>query len=130
VINYLDLQQPYEGHACKDISKDVFFPVHQKGDYRPYKAAIEAAKAICRTCPLQMRCFRDAKARNEQFGIWGGVNFSSRPRRNEQAFEDTDTSICGTEAGWRRHAEQIKKGGYITCEPCLNARAEATRSVR
>ena len=96
MINYLDLLQPYEGHACQDTPKDVFFPLRDRGDQRPYRQAVEKAQAICRACPLQMRCYRDAKARRETFGIWGGVNFSFRQRRGVREYhaDETDSSAA------------------------------------
>ena len=96
MINYLDLQQPYEGHACQYEPKETFFPVPERGDQGPYLRAVAKAQAICRTCPLQMRCYRDAKARRETFGIWGGVNFSFRQRRGVREYhaDESDSSAA------------------------------------
>lgn len=34
---------------------------------------IARAKAICRTCPLQIACLDGALERSEAYGVWGGV---------------------------------------------------------
>lgn len=40
---------------------------------------VQAAKAICFTCPVQERCLEWALDTNEPFGVWGGA--SERERR-------------------------------------------------
>lgn len=38
----------------------------------------ERAKAICRTCAVQIVCLEVALARGEEHGIWGGTNGKER----------------------------------------------------
>jgi WhiB family redox-sensing transcriptional regulator len=38
------------------------------------------AKAICGQCPVIANCLRDALAKNEPFGIWGGMSPDERYR--------------------------------------------------
>ena len=55
---------------CAEIDPDAFFP--------PKGADTRAAKAICRSCPVQAECLDWALDHHEAFGIWGG--FSVRER--------------------------------------------------
>jgi WhiB family redox-sensing transcriptional regulator len=36
---------------------------------------VEAAKALCRDCPLQQACLTGALERHEPWGVWGGELF-------------------------------------------------------
>lgn len=56
-------------------------------------AELEAAKALCRECPLQAPCLDEALVRAEPWGVWGGEIFDrgaivarkrprGRPRKN------------------------------------------------
>ena len=36
------------------------------------------AKAVCRCCPLVVRCLTAALIRREPAGIWGGMSYSER----------------------------------------------------
>lgn len=57
--------------ACRDADDTLFFhPEGERGSTRRRRA--EAAKAICRSCPVMMRCRDEARARREAFGTWGG----------------------------------------------------------
>ena len=40
-----------------------------------------AAKRVCAACPVRINCLRDAVARGEQYGIFGGINFSNHDDR-------------------------------------------------
>src|SRR3954452_3293294 len=59
-------------------------------------AGVEAAKALCRSCPLQAECLTGAMERSEPWGVWGGELFEQgvvvprkrprgRPRKTEVA---------------------------------------------
>jgi hypothetical protein len=39
----------------------------------------DEAEEVCYGCPLLKVCYDFAVANSEQFGIWGGVNFSISP---------------------------------------------------
>ena len=58
-----------DGALCAQADPAAWYP--PKGD----TGAEDAAKAICRRCPLFFQCYAGALARDEQWGIWGGVNF-------------------------------------------------------
>lgn len=59
---------------------ELFFSTQRKD--------IEAAKRICRTCPVRVECLMDALATGERWGVRGGV---SAPKRRKAA-----KNMCGT----------------------------------
>lgn len=72
------------GHnACADVDPDLFHPLDNEG--------IEAAKAICATCPLliRKRCLKVGLAQGHQHGVWGGK--SAAERRAMKRLEPSST---------------------------------------
>jgi WhiB family redox-sensing transcriptional regulator len=68
----------YQG-ACRDADDTLFFhPEGERGSTRRRRA--EAAKAICRTCPVMMQCREESLARRERHGTWGGLSEDERDR--------------------------------------------------
>lgn len=66
-----------EHAACRDSDASLFFPAGSTG------AAIdqiEAAKAVCATCPVQDDCLRFALETNQEDGVWGGRDEIERRR--------------------------------------------------
>jgi WhiB family redox-sensing transcriptional regulator len=63
--------------VCASTDPEIFFP--EKG------GSTRSAKAICRRCPVAAECLAAALARDERFGIWGGL--SERDRRALTAAE-------------------------------------------
>jgi WhiB family transcriptional regulator, redox-sensing transcriptional regulator len=61
--------------ACRDTSPTLFFPVGTTG---PAIEQIEAAKAVCRSCPAQAPCLEFALATNQESGVWGGTSEEER----------------------------------------------------
>ncbi|HEY5025393.1 MAG TPA: WhiB family transcriptional regulator [Acidimicrobiales bacterium] len=61
--------------ACKGMSTTVFFP--------ELGGNLTAARAVCRTCPVQGECLSYADADSELDGVWGGT--SGRERRQYRA---------------------------------------------
>jgi WhiB family redox-sensing transcriptional regulator len=60
------------GGACEEVDPELWFP--EKG------GAVGPAKRICRGCDIRERCLEGAMARDERFGVWGGL--SRREREN------------------------------------------------
>ncbi len=52
---------------CRLDDPDLWF-AESPGD-------VEAAKALCRDCPLQQACLSGALERREPWGVWGGELF-------------------------------------------------------
>ena len=63
--------------ACRDIDPELFFPLGTSG---ACLIQIEAAKQICRTCPVREPCLRWALDSGDA-GVWGGTTEDERRRR-------------------------------------------------
>lgn len=61
--------------ACRDSDPDLFFPAGETG---PALDQGEAAKAVCRQCPVRGECLDFALRSNQEAGIWGGVTEAER----------------------------------------------------
>jgi WhiB family redox-sensing transcriptional regulator len=59
---------------CTQTDPDIFFP--ELGD----GTGAYAAKTVCASCKLVVPCLTGAIERNEEFGIWGGANYTTRRR--------------------------------------------------
>jgi len=60
--------------ACRGPRADIFFPpsyFERKDDRR---AREQAAKSICKSCPVRRPCLDHAIMIREPHGIWGGLN--------------------------------------------------------
>jgi WhiB family redox-sensing transcriptional regulator len=63
--------------ACLDADDALFYhPANERGMDRVKRA--EAAKAVCRGCPVLDTCREDAIARREPFGTWGAMSEDER----------------------------------------------------
>jgi WhiB family redox-sensing transcriptional regulator len=57
--------------ACRGMDSSVFFsPPGERG--APRREREEAARAICRTCPVSVPCGRFARESQQYYGVWGG----------------------------------------------------------
>jgi WhiB family redox-sensing transcriptional regulator len=63
--------------ACQAASAELFFPIGRTGDAVEH---IEAAKSVCRSCPVRAACLRFAIETNQEAGIWGGTSEEERER--------------------------------------------------
>jgi len=61
--------------ACHHTELALFFPVGGTG---LIVKEIQAAKAVCRACPVQGACLRFALETNQESGIWGGKDENER----------------------------------------------------
>jgi WhiB family redox-sensing transcriptional regulator len=57
-------------------SQQFFHPDGERGSARQHRE--ERAKAICRTCPVLVRCREHALAVREPFGVWGALGETER----------------------------------------------------
>ncbi|MDI6630176.1 MAG: WhiB family transcriptional regulator [Rhodococcus sp. (in: high G+C Gram-positive bacteria)] len=58
--------------SCRDHSTRTFFPPRDLRE-RSRTRAEEAAKQICRPCPVRGECLRYALDSGEPYGVWGGL---------------------------------------------------------
>ncbi|WP_431039362.1 WhiB family transcriptional regulator [Streptomyces sp. P6-2-1] len=61
-----------EGALCAQIGPDFFFP--EPG------GSVQDAKRVCRSCPSRRACLEHALARDERYGVWGGLSEKERGR--------------------------------------------------
>jgi len=64
-----------EQAACRCTDADLFFPAGSTGTA---VEQIQAAKAVCRSCPVQDACLQFALESNQEAGIWGGKDEDER----------------------------------------------------
>ncbi|QNP76082.1 WhiB family transcriptional regulator [Streptomyces roseirectus] len=58
--------------ACADTDDpDLFFPISLNG---PGARQVERARAVCRRCPVAVRCAEWARETHQRSGVWGGVS--------------------------------------------------------
>jgi WhiB family redox-sensing transcriptional regulator len=66
-----------EKAACRDLPTEMFF--HPDGERGPRrKNRINAAKAVCASCPVLQACRTQALNLAEPYGIWGGLSEEER----------------------------------------------------
>jgi WhiB family redox-sensing transcriptional regulator len=63
--------------ACRDSDPDLFFADTDVGSVR---AQVEAAKKVCRPCPVRGTCLSWALDYGPEAGIWGGTTEEERRR--------------------------------------------------
>lgn len=63
--------------ACRLTDANLFFPAGSTGSAIDQT---EAAKAVCRSCPVQDACLRFAFETNQDAGVWGGKDEDERRR--------------------------------------------------
>lgn len=63
--------------ACRDVDPELFFPL---GDGGPAQARVDAAKAVCRRCPVRLSCLDLAMSTGQDEGVWGGLDPRERRR--------------------------------------------------
>lgn len=109
----------WRSHAdCLDHpNPDLWFPA-------PDESAIHA-KRICADCPVQIDCAREALHDNRLLdGIWGGIAKKERHQlRRRLGIREVDDSMCGTEAGLKRHQRRKEK----PCSACVDGGRQARR---
>jgi len=62
---------------CLSAEPGLFFPAGETG---LESAKIEAAKAVCRVCPVREDCLQFALETKQDDGIWGGTTEAERRR--------------------------------------------------
>lgn len=118
--------------ACRGMDTDMFFP--ERGD----GAAVDAAKAVCGTCPVAADCLDEAINLPDgwgEIGIWGGTSGRQRRvlvRTDPQLRKDrrfVTTINHGTQAGYQAH-RRIDEDACDACRIAHNAYKSAYRRAR
>lgn len=92
--------------ACRSMDPDLFFPSGRLGAALEH---IEAAKAVCRSCPVKGACLDYALASNQQDGVWGGTSEEER-RSLRSAWLVQRRGRTGEHGGWRGSAGPDRTG--------------------
>lgn len=80
-----------QGAACGIESEQLFFPPANSQERKWEKIAREEkAKALCRSCPVQVDCLEYALSRQEKHGVWGGLNERERTALLRRRAERSD----------------------------------------
>lgn len=68
--------------GCRKHPVSLFFPDVSVGGggVHAYKRIVAEARKVCLECPVAKECYNCAIANNEEFGVWGGVNFHRHTR--------------------------------------------------
>jgi WhiB family redox-sensing transcriptional regulator len=66
-----------ERALCAEVDSEMFYP--EKG------GSTREAKRVCLACEVRAECLDYALARDERFGIWGGLSERERRRVKKQA---------------------------------------------
>jgi WhiB family redox-sensing transcriptional regulator len=72
-----DIERWRQQAACRHSDASLFFPAGSTG---AAVDQIQAAKAICESCPVAEACLRFAMETNQEAGIWGGTDEDERRR--------------------------------------------------
>ena len=88
---------------------------------------IKAAKRLCLGCPILKDCAEWAIAKNETFGIWGGMTPYERKIERRQRNYKARTSI---EHGTPRGAKAHYRRGEKPCEACRIAHTEIVQKAK
>lgn len=65
---------------CNPETAHLFYPPDHRERPAARAAREQAAKAICRRCPVLLTCREYALATGERHGIWGGLTEADRRR--------------------------------------------------
>lgn len=82
-----------EKAACRDIHTNFFFP--HIGSRKGRKES-ERAKKICAECPVQKECHEFAEGQHEEYGVWGGEDFSDERRKRINSAHKKNTGFRRT----------------------------------
>jgi len=61
--------------SCRSCDPELFFP---SGAGVAATEQVDAAKAVCASCPVCSQCRSYSLATNQQYGVWGGLDEEQR----------------------------------------------------
>jgi WhiB family redox-sensing transcriptional regulator len=104
VLESLGRVKELDALPCRLVEPEVFFAESP--------ADVEAAKALCRDCPVQAACLAGAIERQEPWGVWGGELFvqgvvvaRKRPRGRPRKHPVAGPFSPAAKSGNRRRTE-------------------------
>mgnify|MGYP003574914923 CR=1 FL=1 len=100
-----------ERAVCVEVDPETFFPGEGQGRHDA-RAQIEAAKAVCRKCPVQVQCLQWAIDTHQHHGVWGG-RFLTEPR-----IPHRKRPTCNAGHDWTPENEVYETNGQRRCLLC------------
>jgi WhiB family redox-sensing transcriptional regulator len=91
--------------ACVEQDLNLFFPISTVGAAAARQA--EAAKEICRACPVQQSCLEWALDVGPEFGIFGGRTEVERRRLRSRRGTGQRWARVGAASGSHRNEEAV-----------------------
>lgn len=70
---------------CVGKPTNLFFPVVGVGKGYSYLKNYSKARNICLDCTVSAECYDFAISNSEEYGMWGGVNFTGRSKHGKRA---------------------------------------------
>jgi WhiB family transcriptional regulator, redox-sensing transcriptional regulator len=77
---------------CRDEDPELFFPIGSTG---PAAVQVEAAKAVCMTCPVRLDCLEWALATAQDSGVWGGLSEEERRALRRARRREATIAVAG-----------------------------------
>ena len=78
----LDRHRPVAGWEdqglCQQSDPELWFPERESDDDADGFSQVREARRICRRCPVRLDCLGYSLARNDRFGMWGGLTYGQR----------------------------------------------------
>ncbi len=71
--------------ACRDSNAELFFPIGTTGLAIDQ---IDAAKSVCKACPVTEHCLEFALATNQEAGVWGATTEEERRKLRKSWLSD------------------------------------------
>lgn len=83
---------------CVGKPTNLFFPVIGVGKSYSYRKNYSEARSVCLECTVSAECYDYAISNSEEYGMWGGVNFTGRSKqgrslRNKRLVDDRNNFI-------------------------------------
>ena len=69
---------------CAGKPASLFFFEAGVGGKHHYSKAYQEARRICMSCGVVKKCYDYALNNNEEYGVWGGVNFTQRHKHGKK----------------------------------------------
>ncbi|HEY9367537.1 WhiB family transcriptional regulator [Streptomyces sp.] len=112
--------------ACRKEDPELWFPL---GDGDGFTDQIDKARALCRSCPVVLRCL--SFGLTQEYGIWGGTTEKERrglrrqlPKHTPAALPpgDKECANCGEEKSFGEFNQLSRNpdGHHTICRVCVH----------
>lgn len=74
-VKWIDLQKSLKEYTMNDVPcmQDAYYHIEH-----PENVDQDKAEELCAGCPLLKKCYDFAVVSNQEWGIWGGINFTKQ----------------------------------------------------